>query len=142
MFFTGAANVNFQPLFVQTRGTEESDLDMTSTYAHAPIRTVRPSTISYDVPSSTILEGHSASNMYPNTSPDPMTVITSRPTSLALPDQTLPSMDEAAASQVYLQAMNCTPTNFFEGFSSETAMMDYFSWQQDAGPSQNGFAFQ
>jgi hypothetical protein len=48
-------------------------------------------------------------------------------------------MEDPAAQQIYLQAMNCTPTNFFEGFSSETAMMDYFSWhEQDAGTSNSG----
>lgn len=66
----------------------------------------------------------------------------SRPVSVNMPGLTLPSMEDPSASQVYLQAMNCTPTNFFEGFSSETAMMDYFSWQQDAGPSNNNFTFQ
>jgi hypothetical protein len=73
---------------------------------------------------------------------EPMNFMNSRPVSIAMPGPTLPSMDDPSASQVYLQAMNCTPTNFFEGFSSETAMMDYFSWQQDAGPTNNNFTFQ
>ena len=72
-----------------------------------------------------------------------MNPVHTRPVSITVPGPTLPSMDDQAAQQVYLQAMNCTPTNFFEGFSSETAMMDYFSWQQDAGSSNTGgFSFQ
>lgn len=105
-----------------------------------PIREMQP-------PAGNILRNYTLNDVQFPSATDSMIISASRPMSMSLPPPGL--AQDRSEDQIYLQAMNCTPTNFFEGFSSETAMMDYFSWHEqdphrggDPGPSGNGFDFQ
>lgn len=145
---------SLRPLFCHTsKECDNEDADMTPVPSTTMANTFRPMNAMLKAPSLTFAQSpttnmfrshpHPPNDVYLGAQAEPMNfMMDSRPVSISMPGPTLPSMDDPSASQVYLQAMNCTPTNFFEGFSSETAMMDYFSWQQDAGPSTNNFSFQ
>jgi hypothetical protein len=145
---------NQQPLFCESStsrpGLVEGSELMVTTPSGVSVALPRPHALSKSPglglnrsPSSTIHQSNALNDVSLVGPEEPMNGTNSHPTSIFLPSPTLPPMEDAATRQVYLQAMNCTPPNFFEGFSSETAMMDYFAWhEQDIGPSNRGFPFQ